>query len=223
MISRTPGRPGSARVLRSLAAAVAATFCCASMAVAADPQPEVMGTPDNTWQTFFLPKEARDRHAELPAASAIAPGDIVGPMARATVFSRDRSRALFLYRNVLGLNELTDTYWRGLAINRVKGTTGLEQHAVIMMAGSSPEGNIGVYQLYRETFAPPPIKTTATVQTGDYALTFFTDDVQKVYAGAKDIGFTIIMPPTLQPNGETRLIFRGPDGVIEHFVQQKKK
>ena len=83
------------------------------------------------------------------------------------------------------------------------------------------DGNIGVYQLYREAFAPPPIKTTATAETGDYALTFFTNDIDKIYQGAKDIGFTIMMAPTVQPNGDTRLIFRGPDGVIEHFIQQK--
>jgi hypothetical protein len=201
--------------------ASAALLAAAATAHAGDPEPEVMGTPDNTWRTSFLPEEVREQRRAQAHATPIAPGDVVGPMARATVFSRDRSRALFLYQDVLGLDVMTDNYWRGLAINRVKGTKGLEQHAVIMSAGPSAEGNIGVYQLYREAFAPPPIETSASVRTGDYALTFFTNDVAKVYAGARDIGFTIIMPPTVQPNGDTRLILRGPDGVIEHFVQKK--
>jgi catechol 2,3-dioxygenase-like lactoylglutathione lyase family enzyme len=208
------------QMLRVGALTAAALAACAMVAFADDPPPEVMGTKDNTWQTFFLSKAERDRpHANT--ATPIAAGDIVAPMARATVFSRDRSRALYLYQNVLGLNTLTDTYWRGLAINRVKGTTGLEQHAVIMMAGDSGEGNIGVYQLYRESLAPPAIRTDAKLHTGDYALTFYTNNIEKVFEGAKDIGFTIIMPPTAQANGEERLIFRGPDGVIEHFVQAK--
>lgn len=191
----------------------------AAQPAAGGPQkPLVMGSPDNTFQSFFLSKEERDRTSG-GAATPIADGAIVGPMARATTFTRDRSRALWLYQKVLGFVARTDTYWRGLAINRVKGTTGLEQHAVILMAGHSGEGNVGVYQLYRETFAPPPVNTSARVEKGDYALTFYTNDIQKVFDGAKDIGFTIIMPPTVRKNGETRLIFRGPDGVIHHFIQ----
>lgn len=181
-------------------------------------KPLVMGSPDNTFQTFFLSPEERARTGNGPT-TPIADGDLVGPLARATTFSRDRSRALWLYRDVLGFVPRTDTYWRGLAINRVKGTEGLEQHAVILMAGHSGEGNIGVYQLYGERFPPPPVKRDAKVEMGDYALTFHTNDIQKVFEGAKDIGFTIIMPPTVRPNGETRLVFRGPDGVIHHFIQ----
>jgi catechol 2,3-dioxygenase-like lactoylglutathione lyase family enzyme len=201
----------------ALAAGMLLAFVFSAAAQAADPAPAVMGTKDNTWTTMLEPKP--DRNAAIDPVTPIASGDIVGVMARATVFSRDRSRALYLYQDLLGMKPVTNSYWRGLAINKVKGTEGLEQHAIIMTTGTASEGRIGVYQLYREKFAPPPIKTDTALHTGDYALTFYTDDINKVFEGAKAIGFAIIMPPTVQSNGETRLIFRGPDGVIEHFVQ----
>jgi catechol 2,3-dioxygenase-like lactoylglutathione lyase family enzyme len=197
------------------AAAVSAT------AYAADPAPAVMGTPDNTWTTMMMPFP--DKSAPIDPVTPIASdkGDIVGIMSRATVFSRDRSRALYLYMDVLGMKPITNSFWRGLAINKVKGTEGLEQHAIIMTTGHASEGRIGVYQLYREKFAPPPIKTDTAVHTGDYAITFYTSDVKKVFEAAKAVGFAVMQPPTVEKNGDTRLIFRGPDGVIEHFIQAK--
>lgn len=203
------------------AVALAALLGLAGAANAAPArQPLAMGTPQNTFRADLLKEE--EARGRIPSVrTPIAADGLVGPLGRATVFSRDRSRALFLYQDVLGFKSNTNTYWSGLAINRVKGTTGLHQHAIIMSAGSSAEGNIGVYQLYREKFAPPPIDDSATVKTGDYGLTFYTNDIAKVFAGAQKIGFTIIQPPTVEASGDTRLIFRGPDGLIEHFVQAK--
>ena len=218
-----PMRLISSRLLASVAAAAA---CCGAIgtAQAADRAPVVMGTPGNTFRTDLLPPGTVRPNGPV---TAIAPGDAVGPISRVTVFSRDRSRALILYKDILGMTRLTDAYWRGVAINRVKGTEGLEQHAVILMAGVSGEGNIGIYQLYREKFAPPPIDTSAVIKTGDYALTFTTNDVQKIYGRVQEIGFTIITPPTVQPAGSqfagaTKLAIRGPDGVIVNFVQPPK-
>lgn len=204
------------------AAALASPWALAGAAEAAERPSVVMGTPENSFN-FSLLKGGRLEGPKTP----IAKGDLLGPMMRATVFSRDRSRQIILYKDILGLNPMTDVYIRGLAINRVKGTEGLEQHATIWMAGSSGEGNVGIYQLYRETFAFPPIDTSPAIKTGDYAMTFTTSDVAKVLEGVNKVGFTIITPPTVQGAdtpfpGATKLTIRGPDGVIVNFIQPPK-
>ena len=210
--------PSSALLLGLLSVTLSAA------AQAAERAPAVMGTPENSFSTSLLAPGSRP---DVGAPTPIEPGAVLGPTARVTVFSRDRSRALILYQDILGMAPITNNYWRGLAINRVKGTVGLEQHAVILTAGASPEGNIGVYQLYREKFGPPPIDTSKVIKTGDYALTFVTNDIQKIFGRLNEFGFTVITPPTVQPAsgpapGATKLTIRGPDGVIVNFIQPPK-
>jgi hypothetical protein len=118
-----------------------------------------------------------------------------------------------------------DNYWKGVGINRIKNTEGLEQRAAIFMAGLSNSGNIGVYKLYNEKIAIPPPSRHARVRPGDVAIVLATKDIQKLYAAVKAEGYVIISPPVAlvhdpalkQPQLE--MLFRDPDGILVNLVQ----
>lgn len=187
---------------------------------AAAPAQEVMGTPENTTMEELMP-----RTAVPPSPVVYAPGQRLAPMARATTFVRDRDASLRLYRDILGLTQLMDNYWKGVGINRIKNTEGLEQRAAIFMAGLSNSGNIGVYKLYNETLTIPPPSRHAGVRPGDVAIVLATKDINKLYAAVKAEGYVIISPPVaLTPDPAAKqpqleMLFRDPDGILVNLIQ----
>ena len=71
----------------------------------------------------------------------------------------DVSRAIELYRDILGLKPMFDSRWSGKGINAIQNTDNLVLRACVLMAGESIQGNIGIYQLSGEKRkAPPPLQ-----------------------------------------------------------------
>ena len=111
-------------------------------------------------------------------------------------------------------------YWKGVGINRIKNTRGLEQWAVILMAGNSGNGNIGVYQLYGEKVDFPPPSRAAVPQTGDRGISLFTNDIRRLHARYRAAGFQVLAPPTnVPPTSTIEMMVRDPDGTIVTFIE----
>lgn len=149
----------------------------------------------------------------------------VAPLARATIFVRDIDESLKLYRDILGLRPMFDNYWKGSGINAIMGTEGLELRATVLMAGSSVQGNLGIYQLHNDETTPPSPQQTPDTRTGDFALVFPTNDIHRLTAEITAAGYPIVSPPVplierdeyeVQP---VEMMFRDPDGVLVNLVQ----
>ena len=181
-------------------------------------RPEVMGTPQNT------STEAREPRFANPAkGEPVHPGFRVAPMNRSTNFGRDRDASLRFYRDTLGLSTLMSNYWKGVGINRIKNTRGLEQWAVILMAGNSGNGNIGVYQLYDEKVDFPLPNRAAVPETGDRGITLFTSDIRLLHARYRAGNFQVLAPPTFVPaTSTTEMMVRDPDGTIVTFIEASR-
>lgn len=180
-----------------------------------DRKPEVMGTPENTSTEARLPRFQGQAPGE-----PVHPGYRIAPMNRSTTFGRDRDASLRFYQQTLGLTPLMSNYWKGIGINRIKNTQGLEQWAVILMAGNAGNGNIGVYQLYGEKLRFPPPSTAPVPQVGDRGLSLFTNDIRGLHEKYRAGGFQVLVPPTTVPGGSTtEMMVRDPDGTIVTFIQ----
>ena len=180
-----------------------------------DREPEVMGTWENTSVENRIP-----RYETKAEPEPVYPGHRVTPMSRTTTFGRDRDASLVFYRDILGMNQLMSNYWKGVGINRIKNVHGLEQWAVILMAGDSANGNIGVYQLYGEDLEIPSPNTAPMPQVGDRGLSLVTNDIDGLYRKYEAAGFQILTQPKLVVGGSTKeMMIRDPDGTIVTFVE----
>ncbi len=153
------------------------------------------------------------------------PGQKLAPMARATIFVRDIDRSLKLYRDILGLKPLFDNRWKGKGINDIQGTKDLTLHAVVLMAGLSAEGNIGIYQLTGEKEKAPPPRRTPDTRTGDFAVVFPTNDIWGLTKKIQAAGYVIVSPPVTlieRPHMKQQpleMMFRDEDGILVNLVQ----
>ncbi len=188
----------------------------AKTAVIPPQKPEVMGTRENTSSEARIP-----RFESKAKPEPVYEGQRLTPMNRTTTFGRDRDKSLQFYRDIPGTNQLMSNYWKGIGINRIKNVHDLEQWAVILMMGDSQNGNIGVYQLYKEkvTFRPP-VKSPVPV-VGDRGLLLFTSDIQGLHKKYKDAGFQVLVAPmVVKSTGKTEMMIRDPDGTIAVFRQE---
>ena len=149
----------------------------------------------------------------------------VAPLARATIFVCDIDESLKLYRDILGLKPMFDNYWTGSGINAIMGTAGKELRATVLMAGSSVQGNVGIYQLYKDNDGAPEPRQAPDTRIGDFALVFPTDDICRLTEEIEAAGYPIVSPPVpliqrdeyaVQP---VEMMFRDPDGVLVNLVQ----
>ncbi len=152
-------------------------------------------------------------------------GQKLAPLARATIFVRDIEASLKLYRDILGLKPMFDNTWKGKGINMIMGTDGKELRAVVLMAGESTLGNLGIYQLYKEKGTPPPPPRGTDTRIGDVAVVFPTNDIWALTKKIQDAGYEMISPPVSlieRPEYEVQpveMMFRDADGVLVNLVQ----
>ncbi len=180
-----------------------------------DRTPEVMGTSENTSSEARIP-----RFVSASKALQVYPGQRLTPMNRTTTFGRNRDESLRFYRDILGTTQLMSNYWKGIGINRIKNVHDLEQWAVILMAGDSANGNIGVYQLYGEKIDIPPPNKAPVPQVGDRGLSLVTNDIQGLHTKYKKAGLQILTAPAAVSDGSTtEMMVRDPDGTIVTFIQ----
>lgn len=198
-----------------LQAGIARDSPAAATAKLPDRQPEVMGTPENTSNEARIPRFEGQAPGE-----PVHPGYRIAPMNRTTTFGRNRDESLRFYRDTLGLTQLMSNYWKGIGINRIKNTQGLEQWAVILMAGNVGTGNIGVYQLYNEKLSFPAPNRAPVPEVGDRGVSLYTSDIRGLHAKYQAGGFQVLAPPTAVRGGATtEMLVRDPDGTVVTFIQ----
>ena len=150
----------------------------------------------------------------------------LAPLARATIFVSDIDRSLRLYRDLLGLEVMFDHHWHGARINTILGRRGIELRAVVMMAGDSAVGNLGLYQLIgpkpEDRERPVP---TGGARTGDCALVFPTNDIEGLSLRIEGAGYAIVSPimclverPEAVIQG-AEMMFRDDDGILVNLVR----
>jgi catechol 2,3-dioxygenase-like lactoylglutathione lyase family enzyme len=174
------------------------------------------------------PSEVKEALPPAPArgrAATFQEGQALAPMARATIFVRDIDTSLKLYRDILGLKPMFDNYWKGKGINDIQNTDNVELRAVVLMAGDSSVGNIGIYQLYNAKHRPPAPARNNDTRIGDVAVVFPTRDIWRLFNEIKSAGYVIISPPVTlieRPRMKQQpleMMFRDPDGVLVNLVQ----
>ncbi|MEQ8735145.1 MAG: VOC family protein [Rhodospirillaceae bacterium] len=162
----------------------------------------------------------------LSAAQEVPEGYAVSSMTRATIFVRDLDESLKLYRDLLGLTTRVDTVVEGPRINEIMGTEDYSLKAVILQAGDSIIGNIGIYEIIGDDRAPlPPASSRADTVTGDFAVVFITDDIDGITEKVVAAGYPLVSPPmVLFPNPEAEvqtreMMFRDNDGVLVNLIE----
>lgn len=159
-------------------------------------------------------------------AQDIPAGFSVSPMNRATIFVRDLDESLKLYRDLLGLTIRVEMVTEGDAINEIMGTKGYALRAVILQSGDSIVGNIGIYEIIDDdrSSVPPPSDRTDTA-TGDFAIVFATNDIDRITEQVRAAGYPIVSPPmVLYPRDNAKvqpreMMFRDRDGVLVNLVE----
>ena len=175
---------------------------------------------DDTTVTPLLPMNRPDS-----GPTVFQDGMNVAPLARATIFVRDIEESLKLYRDILGLKPMFDNYWTGSGINAIMGTEGKELRATVLMAGASVQGNLGIYQLYKDNDGTTEPRQTPDTRIGDFALVFPTNDIYRLTAAIEAAGYPIVSPPVPLIEREeyaeqpVEMMFRDPDGVLVNLVQ----
>lgn len=150
----------------------------------------------------------------------------VTPLKRAAIIVRDMRRSLAFYRDVLGLN-----VW-------MQGEAGDDLPALYQLLGMPPchvrwvvlqseDVDWGMVALIELTDPAPEDDTHPSidrVNRGEACLSFHTPDVDAIHERARELGLTILCPPTVlelaQHEAVTKeMTLRDPNGVLVNLVQ----
>ncbi|MDE0799601.1 MAG: VOC family protein [Rhodospirillaceae bacterium] len=159
-------------------------------------------------------------------AQEVPDGYSVSSMTRSTIFVRDLDESLKLYRDLLGLTIRVDTIVEGPRINEIMGTEDYSLKAVILQAGDSTIGNIGIYEIVGDDRAPvPPPSNRVDTVTGDFAVVFITDDIDGITEKVIAAGYLLVSPPMVlfpSPGADVQtreMMFRDYDGVLVNLIE----
>lgn len=148
----------------------------------------------------------------------------VSPVHRTTIFVRDMTRSLTLYRDTLGLIIRRDITIEGEPVNAVLGTEGKTFRIVILQSGDLTIGNVALAEYVGEDGGTAPEQPN-NLGPGDVALIFESTDIDRIFSAAKNQGLTIISPPTVLfevPDLAEQAregIFLDPDGIAINIIQ----
>ncbi len=150
----------------------------------------------------------------------------VTPLKRTAIIVRDMERSLAFYRDVMGLN-----VW-------VEGEAGEELPALYQLLGMPPchmrwvvlqsnDVDWGMVALFELTDPAPEDDTHPSidrVNRGEACLVFHTSDVDALHAKARELGLTILCPPTVLELAQhdtvsKEMTLRDPNGVLVNLVE----
>jgi catechol 2,3-dioxygenase-like lactoylglutathione lyase family enzyme len=150
----------------------------------------------------------------------------VTPLKRTAIIVRDMERSLAFYRDGLGLN-----VW-------VEGQAGEELPALYQLLGMPPcqvrwvilqSGDVdwGMVALFELTDPAPEDDTHPSidrVNRGEACLVFHTPDVEGLHERARELGLTILCPPTVLELTQHEVVtkemtLRDPNGVLVNLVE----
>jgi catechol 2,3-dioxygenase-like lactoylglutathione lyase family enzyme len=150
----------------------------------------------------------------------------VTPLKRTAIIVRDMQRSLAFYRDVLGMN-----VW-------VEGQAGEELPALYQLLGMPPchmrwvvlqseDVDWGMVALFELTDPAPEDDTHPSidrVNRGEACLVFHTPDVEALHERARELGLTILCPPTVLELAQHEAVskemtLRDPNGVLVNLVE----
>lgn len=154
---------------------------------------------------------------------------LVTPLKRTAIIVRDMERSLQFYRDGLGLNVWVEgRSARDIpALYQLLGMPPCTVRWVILQSEDVDWGMVGLFELSD----PAPLDDTHPsvdrANRGEACLVFHTPDVERVHALARDIGLTVLCPPTrleLPQHGveSLEMTLRDPNGVLVNLIQNIK-
>jgi catechol 2,3-dioxygenase-like lactoylglutathione lyase family enzyme len=154
---------------------------------------------------------------------------IVTPLKRTAIIVRDMERSLRFYRDGLGLNVWVEgRSARDIpALYQLLGMPPCTVRWVILQSEDVDWGMVGLFELTD----PAPLDDTHPsvdrANRGEACLVFHTPDVERVHALAREIGLTVLCPPTrleLPQHGveSLEMTLRDPNGVLVNLIQNVK-
>jgi catechol 2,3-dioxygenase-like lactoylglutathione lyase family enzyme len=154
---------------------------------------------------------------------------IVTPLKRTAIIVRDMERSLRFYRDGLGLNVWVEgRSARDIpALYQLLGMPPCTVRWVILQSEDVDWGMVGLFELTD----PAPLDDTRPsvdrANRGEACLVFHTPDVERVHALARQIGLTVLCPPTrleLPQHGveSLEMTLRDPNGVLVNLIQNVK-
>jgi catechol 2,3-dioxygenase-like lactoylglutathione lyase family enzyme len=147
-------------------------------------------------------------------APVIQPGQIVAPLASATIYVRSMPASLALYRDELKMHVLSDepssVYGPGRTV-----TLGVSE---------KPVGRIILVELGAKGGRAPPADRSAYAHSGDFAVVIPTNDIWNVYRRLHTKYVFMSAPVSLMRNPNMKvqgveMSFRDPDGAYVNLVQ----
>lgn len=153
----------------------------------------------------------------------------VTPLKRTAIIVRDMDRSLAFYHGVLGMH-----VW-------IQGSAGAEIPALYQLLGMPPcstrwiilqsdkvdWGMVGLFELTNPSPDDNTHPNIDRVNRGEACLVFHTPDVRQIHRGAKQLGLTVLCPPTrlaIKAHGveSLEMTLRDPNGVLVNFIQNVK-
>lgn len=175
---------------------------------------------------LLLGSAAQAADVKVTDAVTVPQGELVSPMARATIFVRSQAESLKLYRDILGLKPYIDNLVEGAPINTIMGTKGIALKAAILQSGDSISGNLGIYEIINGPPAAPMTDTRTDARTGDYAVVFYTEKLDELSAKIIKAGYRIVSPPIVlftdpaKTKQSREMLFFDADGMLVNLIEQ---
>jgi catechol 2,3-dioxygenase-like lactoylglutathione lyase family enzyme len=146
-------------------------------------------------------------------------------MVRAALMVSDLERSREFYTTVLGLTEVyTEGVAQGGNMHALIGMpdTVITRVCILKVPGKPAYGMVGLFEVKNPS--PPPIqRQTASSNVGELCMVFYCDNLDPVYAQARQRGLTVVAAPVrLRVRGHVKqreMTLRGPDGEKINLIE----
>jgi catechol 2,3-dioxygenase-like lactoylglutathione lyase family enzyme len=150
----------------------------------------------------------------------------VTPLKRTAIIVRDMERSLAFYRDALGM-----TVWAEgqagedlPALYQLVGMPPCQVRWVVLQADGIDWGMVGLIELTDPAPEDDTHPSIDRVNRGEACLVLHTRDVNDMYERAREMGLTILCPPTLLELAQHETItkemtLRDPNGVLVNLVE----
>jgi catechol 2,3-dioxygenase-like lactoylglutathione lyase family enzyme len=132
----------------------------------------------------------------------------------------DLNKALYFYRDLLGLKIVKDMNESGDFIDNISNLEGVQVRTIKMAAD---DGNL-IELLYYESHPEKPDHKRLINQIGCSHIAFTVENVEEEYRKLMEVGIHFNAPPQYSPDGYAKVTFcKDPDGSYVELVEVLKK
>jgi catechol 2,3-dioxygenase-like lactoylglutathione lyase family enzyme len=150
----------------------------------------------------------------------------VTPLKRTAIIVRDMERSLAFYRDVLGLNVWAEGQAGDElpALYQLLGMPPCQMRWVVLQSEDVDWGMVGLFELTDPAPEDDTHPSIDRVNRGEACLVFHTPDVDALYEKTRELGLTILCPPTVlelpqHASVSREMTLRDPNGVLVNFVE----